>query len=124
VGSKLFPAGKGLGPLLTLPTLERWVRTTTAARGMRVRTRGQSLILGRALRGSRDPDDRLKFTQLGPRLYSLHAADWRGRWTDTGMRGDITVLLAFVKEALPHLLAAHPDNVTGRNPPRTSDRRH
>jgi hypothetical protein len=124
VASKLFPAGKGLGPLLTLSTLERWVGNTTAARGMRVRTRGKSVTLSRVLRGSREADDRLKFTQLGPRLYSLHAADWRGRWTDTGMRGDLAALLAFVEEAMPHLLAAHPDNVAGRNPPRTSDRRH
>lgn len=124
MGRTLFPAGQGLGPLLALSTLERWVRATTAARGMRVRARGRSLILGRPLRESREADDRLRFTQLGPRLYSLHAADWRGRWTDTSMRGDVATLLAFVEEAMPHLLAAHADNVGGRNPPRTSDRRH
>ena len=124
MGANLFPAGRGLGPLLTLSTLERWVRATEAARGMRARVRGRSVTLGRALRGSRESDDRLRFTQLGARLYSLHAADWRGRWADTGMRGDLATLLGFVKRALPHLLAAHADNVPGRNPSRTSDRRH
>ena len=124
MGSPLFPAGRGLGPLLAASSVERWVASTTAARGMRVRTHGRSVIVGRALRKSRERDDRLKLTQLGPRLYSLHVADWRGRWADTGMQGELAALLAFVKSNMAHLLAAHSDNVSVRIPPRTSDRRH
>ena len=123
--AKQLLGSRGIEPLLGgLPAIERWVRSTPAARGMRVRARGTSVILGRALRGSRKADDRLKLTPLGPRLYSLQAADWKGRWADTGMRGDLSALLGFVLDALPHHLATHADNVTAPPPPRTLDRRH
>ena len=107
--------------------VEEWLQKDRRSRGMYGRKWGKSVILGRkelTPDGEIVNDDRLKLTREAPRRYSLRAKDWKGRWMNVGMEGDLMTMLKFIKKSLPHYIQAFEHNRAAEDPERTSGKRH
>jgi hypothetical protein len=107
--------------------IEEWLQRTRFTRGMYARKWGKSMILGRK---ELDPegeivnDDRIKLTREAPHRHSLRAKDWKGRWVNVGMEGELLPMLEFIKKSLPHQIQAFEHNRAAEDPDRTSGKRH
>jgi len=107
--------------------IEGWLQKDRRTRGMYARKWGKSVILGRkelAPDGEIVNDDRLKLTRDAPRRHSLRAKDWKGRWMNVGMEGELLPMLQFIKKSLPHYVRAFEHNRAAEDPERTSGKGH
>ena len=107
--------------------IEEWLQYYRSTQGMYARKWGKSVILGRKEldpNGEIVDDDRLKLTRDTPRRHSLRAKDWKGRWMNTGMEGELLPMLDFIRKSIPHQVQAFEHNRAAEDPKRTSGTRH
>ena len=73
--------------------------------GMRIRVRGQDLVLSRE--EDRELEDRIKFTRLGTNSYGVSVKRHTGRWQHTPFSGPLQEVVDAVTSFMQHLVAPY-----------------
>jgi hypothetical protein len=92
--------------------LRALIEESPITRGMTIRVQGSHLYLGRPLTpgpyADDEPDDRLRFTQLGGTAFGLGVRRHTGRWEKAPYSGTLRELVDVVRSTMQHLVAADP----------------
>jgi len=89
--------------------LERLLEGDRLTAGMRVRARGDDLIVGRrdaAADETAGPDDRVRLTRLSASAWGLSVKRHTGRWERTPFTGSMEEMVDVMRTFMQHLVAA------------------